>query len=139
MQVSWSPFKIIHSDDIMNLDNAGGCIPYMGARYEIYPVQEGKLPIMLRVTYRVKQEQTEKVIFSIIGEERAVLTFEKGENPVEAIKLFIGNVVLQLEVHWEDKTKQTSIFGQTLRPLPVEIEQDIIKSIMEIAEQNGLL
>ena len=139
MTVGWTPFKIIHSDNIMNLNNAGKAQPYLTVKHEIFPISENKLPVALRLTYRIHTLNDNKPVFSIIGEGKAVLEFEKGEEPTEELRRLINNFLLQIQLHWEDKTRNTKMYGQTIKPIPKENENIIIEDIIEEAKKSALL
>ena len=143
MTVGWIPFKFPHSDPITNLTAIN--IPQWGAgkltfKYEIYPVIKGiKLPIRVRLTYRVHRESDDIAIFSIVGEGEAHLEFTKGEDAIEELKRLLHNFQLQIELHWEEKTLNTSLYGNTIKGLAKELEDKFIQNVIEVARQNNLL
>ena len=132
------PYRVIHFDPIDNLLGVQWVDNQPLLHYEIYSKSEKEeLPILFRWTYRMSKNS--KDIFSCVGEGRYVITFEKGENPEKELDLLIGTSHINLEMRWEDETRQTPLFGTTLKPAGAEEKNKVIQQIIAAAKEQGLL
>jgi hypothetical protein len=138
MTHKYYPFKVIHWDGLEMLYGQGWLDGILTQHYEVFPKTIDKdLPVSFRWTYRIHND--EKAIFSYICESKYLLLFDKGEFPNEAIKSIIKDSLLQMEVYWEDQTRNTQLQGYTI-PLPSDEKlNELAENIISSAQQEGLL
>lgn len=133
------PYKVIHFDPIQNLIGKGWANGNTKVFYEIYPKSDkDELPVLFRWTYRVSNDKGGD-LFSCIGEGKYLLKFEKGENPDKDLDLLIGTSLINLEIRWEDETRNTPLYGQTIPSSRPEENKKIKEDIIQVAKSEGLL
>lgn len=138
MKHKYYPFKVVHWDGLEAVFGQGWLDGQLTPHYQVYPkTDDNELPVLFRWTYRIHNDT--KALFSYIGESKYLLSFDKGEQPVKEIISIIRDSHLQLEVHWEDKTRNTQLQGYTIPFLTDQQSNQIADDIISLAGQQGLL